>query len=45
MPWLAENIDYAILGLLALSVIPLVIEWWRHRSDDEPQKKSAKASA
>ena len=30
-PWLAENIDYAILGILALSVIPLVFEWWRHR--------------
>jgi membrane-associated protein len=46
VPWLAENIDYAILGLLALSVLPLIFEWWRHRSDDdEPQKKRAKASA
>jgi membrane-associated protein len=46
VPWLAENIDYAILGLLALSVIPLVFEWWRHRNDDDSSsKKSAKASA
>jgi membrane-associated protein len=47
VPWLAENIDYAILGLLALSVLPLIIEWWRHRSDDNGKKQpnSAKASA
>jgi membrane-associated protein len=46
VPWLAENIDYAILGLLALSVLPIAFEWWRHKSDDdEPQKKSAKATA
>ena len=46
VPWLADNIDYAILALLALSVLPLVIEWWRHKSDrDEPTKKSEKASA
>ena len=46
VPWLAENIDYAILGLLALSVIPLAFEWWRHRNDDDSSsKKSAKASA
>jgi membrane-associated protein len=34
-PWLASNIDYAILGILVLSVIPVGIEWWRHHSDDE----------
>jgi membrane-associated protein len=48
VPWLAENIDYAILGLLALSVLPIVYEWWRqHKGDDHEKatKKSAKASA
>jgi membrane-associated protein len=47
VPWLADNIDYAILGLLALSVVPLVFEWWRHRNEDgdSDKKKSAKASA
>jgi membrane-associated protein len=44
VPWLAENIDYAILALLALSVLPLVFEWRRHKND-QPQKKRAKASA
>ncbi|MGD9961577.1 DedA family protein [Nocardioides sp.] len=29
--WLQTNIDYAILLLLALSVIPVALEWWRHR--------------
>jgi membrane-associated protein len=29
-PWLAHNIDYAILVILAFSVIPIAWEWWRH---------------
>ena len=46
VPWLAENIDYAILGLLALSVIPLAFEWWRHKNDDEAEpKRDANATA
>jgi membrane-associated protein len=36
-PWLAQNTDYAILGILALSVIPIVIEWWRHRGDSDDE--------
>jgi membrane-associated protein len=31
VPWLRDNIDYAILTILALSVIPVAWEWWRHR--------------
>jgi membrane-associated protein len=31
VPWLRDNIDYAILAILALSVIPVAWEWWRHR--------------
>ena len=30
-PWLADNIDYAILAILAFSLVPIVWEWWRHR--------------
>jgi membrane-associated protein len=40
VPWLATNVDYLILGLLALSVIPIVIEWRRHKDDDDDSKKS-----
>jgi len=34
VPWLASKIDLVILGLLVLSIVPVVIEWWRHRSGD-----------
>src|SRR5689334_4172277 len=30
-PALGENIDKAILAILAFSVIPIAYEWWRHR--------------
>jgi membrane-associated protein len=30
-PGLGENIDYAIIAILAFSAIPVVYEWWRHR--------------
>jgi membrane-associated protein len=35
-PSLGANIDKAVLVILAFSVIPIAIEWWRHRraSDD-----------
>jgi membrane-associated protein len=33
--WLKKNIDYAILLLLALSVIPIAFEWLRHRRSVE----------
>ena len=31
VPWLRDNIDYAILTILAISVLPVAWEWWRHR--------------
>jgi membrane-associated protein len=33
-PWLAQNIDYLILGLLLLTIIPVGIHWWRERGSD-----------
>jgi membrane-associated protein len=44
VPWLATNVDYLILGLLAFSVIPIAIEWWRHRDDDDDDDASEKDS-
>ncbi len=32
VPWLRDNIDYAILAILALSALPILVEWLRHRS-------------
>ena len=31
VPWLRDNIDLAILAILALSVIPIAYEWIKHR--------------
>ena len=31
IPWLRDNIDLAILAILALSVIPIAYEWIKHR--------------
>jgi membrane-associated protein len=33
-PGIAKNIDVLILGLLALSVIPVAYEWWKHRRQE-----------
>jgi membrane-associated protein len=33
-PWLAHHIDYLILGLLLLTIIPVGIHWWRERGSD-----------
>ena len=34
-PWLAQNIDYLILGLLLLTIIPVGIHWWRERGSED----------
>ena len=33
-PWIADNIDYVILGLLVLTVVPIGFEWWRQRGEE-----------
>jgi membrane-associated protein len=35
-PALGENIDMAIILILAFSVVPVVYEWWRHRRTHSP---------
>jgi membrane-associated protein len=42
VPWLRDNIDLAILGLLALSVIPIAYEWIKHRRNGR-RRAEAKA--
>lgn len=37
VPWLRDNIDYAVLAILAFSVVPIVYEWWRHRRTSSPE--------
>ncbi len=36
-PALGENIDKAIIVILAFSVIPVVWEWWRHKRTAAPE--------
>ncbi len=35
-PGLGENIDKAIIAILAFSLIPVAYEWWRHRRTSGP---------
>ena len=37
VPWLRENIDYAVFAILAFSVVPIVYEWWRHKRTSSPE--------
>ncbi len=40
VPWLRENIDYAILAILLLTAIPIAIEWYRHRRQREAERNA-----
>ena len=33
-PWLGDKIDVMIIVIIAISLVPVVIEWWRHRRAD-----------
>lgn len=33
LPWVQKNLSAVILGIIAISLIPVVIGWWRHRKD------------
>ncbi|HET6937846.1 MAG TPA: VTT domain-containing protein [Nocardioides sp.] len=44
VPWLRDNIDYAILAILALSAIPIVIEWLRRRHRDSAEQDDPRAN-
>ncbi len=36
-PTLGENIDTAIIVIIAFSLVPVVWEWWRHTRTDAPE--------
>ena len=40
-PWLSDKIDYVVIGLVLVSVIPIAIEWWRHRGSDDEEPAHA----
>jgi membrane-associated protein len=45
VPWLADNIDYVTLAILAFTVVPFGIEWLRHRHHRHESKQVAKDPA
>ena len=44
-PALGENIDYAVLAILAFSVIPFTYEWLKHRRRRQQERRAAAAAA
>jgi membrane-associated protein len=44
-PSLGENIDKAVLAILAFSLIPVAIEWWRHRRGRADEQETADSGA
>ncbi len=40
-PSLGQNIDKAIIVILAFSMIPIAYEWWKHRHQDATETKTA----
>jgi membrane-associated protein len=42
-PALGENIDYAVLAILAFSVIPVAYEWRRHRKNGKNRRSETPA--
>ena len=43
-PWFATNIDYVVLALLVITVIPIAFEWWKHRGEEAGEKAGEKAA-
>lgn len=41
IPWLGDNIDYVTIGLLAVTAIPISIEWVRARRESDSDAKDA----
>jgi membrane-associated protein len=39
-PWLSGKIDWVILGLLLLTVIPIAYEWRRNRREEATSSRS-----
>ncbi|MDX6373149.1 MAG: rane-associated protein [Nocardioidaceae bacterium] len=44
VPWLRDNIDYAILAILVLSAVPVVVEYVRHRRREAREEAAAEGT-
>ncbi len=43
IPFVKERFELIVIGIVVLSVLPMVIEWWKHRSEVKAAAKDAKA--
>ena len=41
VPWLRDNIDYAVLAILLFSVVPIAYEWLKHRRREHAERQRA----
>lgn len=32
IPWISRNLEIVLILIVLVSIIPMIIEWWRHRS-------------
>ena len=35
VPWIKQNLTLVILGIIAVSFVPVVIGWWQHRKGEK----------
>jgi membrane-associated protein len=35
VPWIKQNLTVVIIGIIVLSMVPLVIGWWQHRKSEK----------
>jgi membrane-associated protein len=39
-----KNFELVVLGIIGLSVMPMVIEWWKARAEAKAEARTAKAA-
>ena len=45
IPFLQKNIEAALVAIVLVSVLPMLIEWWRHRRQAQLTPSAAAAEA
>jgi membrane-associated protein len=41
IPFVKERFELIVIGIVVLSVMPMVVEWWRARSAKTPESASS----
>jgi membrane-associated protein len=45
VPWLQDNVDLAVLAIVAFTLVPIVYEWWKHRRQHKREAAEAAAAS